>query len=249
VTTFLAIVVVAAGISGVVLLAFPGSTGRYFSWALGPPPAASLVGGFYVASAVAFAWAVTLPWSQVRPLLFGVLGLAVPTLVLTIVHDEVFDFGRWQAVAWVLLFTAAPVSATLLLLTIPPPAGSDRRLLRWVRAVLAALAVLFAAVAALVWVDGTREDLLRWSPVDLVRLSGTYLGAWCSLLAALCGVASVQGTWDAARLPLATLGLAATGAAVGLLRTADQLRHAPIALGVVVAVATLSAGLYAVERA
>jgi peptidoglycan/LPS O-acetylase OafA/YrhL len=48
---------------------------------------------------------------------------------------------------------------------------------------------------------------------------------------------------------LGPLGLAATGAAVGLLRTADQLRHAPMALGVVVAVATLSAGLYAVERA
>ena len=247
-TAFLGIVVVAAGISGVVLLLFPGSTGRYFSWALGPPGAAALVGGFYVASAVAFGWALTLPWTQVRPLVVGVLGLAVPTLVLTIVHDEVFDYGRWQAVVWLLLFAAAPVSATVLLVINPRAPSSGRRILPWVRAVLTGLAALLGAAAVLVWVDGTREDLLRWSPVALVRLSGTYLGAWCSFLAVLCGVAAWQGRWDTARLPLATLALAAAGAALGLLRTAGEISHAPAALAVVAAVAALATGLYAVER-
>jgi hypothetical protein len=248
VTAFLGIVVAAAGISGVVLLLFPGSTGRYFSWALGPPGAAAMVGGFYVASAVAFGWALTLPLAQVRPLLVGVLGLAVPTLILTIVHDEVFDFDRWQAVAWLLLFVAAPVSATALLRTGPPASRSGQRLRPWVRAVLAGLAALLATLAALVWIAGTREELLRWSPVALVRLSGTYLGAWCSFLAALCAVAALQGRWDAARVPLATLALAAAGAAVGLLRTAGDIRHAPAALAVVAGLAALSTGLYAVER-
>ena len=80
----LVIVVVAAGASGAALLIAPGETDRYFSWTLRPPAAAALIGGFYLASAVVFAVALALPWSQVRTLVVGVYGLAVPTLVLTL---------------------------------------------------------------------------------------------------------------------------------------------------------------------
>jgi len=44
-------VVVAATVSGLVLLIWPDDTGQFFSWGLGPPPLASLVGGLYLASA------------------------------------------------------------------------------------------------------------------------------------------------------------------------------------------------------
>ena len=111
------IVVAAAGISGLVLLLAPGSTGRYFSWTLRPRAAAAVIGGLYVASAIVFAWALTASRRQARPLVVGILGLAVPTLVLTIVYDEVFDFSRWQAVLWVVLFVSAPVSAAAILAT------------------------------------------------------------------------------------------------------------------------------------
>ena len=40
-----ALVALAAGFVGVLMLIAPASTGRYFSWALGPPPLAALVGG------------------------------------------------------------------------------------------------------------------------------------------------------------------------------------------------------------
>ena len=86
-------VVVAAGASGVALLVAPASTDRYFSWTLRPPGAAALIGGFYLASAIVFGAALRLPWRQVRPVLVAVLGLAVPTLVLTFNHDEVFDLA------------------------------------------------------------------------------------------------------------------------------------------------------------
>ena len=33
-------------------------------------------------------------------------------LVATLVHDEVFDFGRWQALAWLGIFTGAPIAVT-----------------------------------------------------------------------------------------------------------------------------------------
>jgi hypothetical protein len=248
VTAFLVIVAVASGVTGVAVLAVPGSTGRYFSWALRPAGAAALIGGFYVASAIVFAWALTLPWSQVHPLVVGVFGLALPTLALTAVHDEVFDFGRWQAVAWVLLFLFAPVFAAVLLATHPPDPGSDRRLHPATRAVPALLALALLVAAVLVWVDGSRDDVERWAPVPLVRLTGTYLGAWCSFLGVLCGVAAVRDRWDAARVPLAVLGLAAGGVLVGLLRTASDLDHAPAAFAVAATVLVVAAGLYTAER-
>src|SRR5690606_20867978 len=89
-------------------LVFPSGTSEFFSWALGPPPLAALVGGFYLASAVVFAVAVRLPPDQVRSLLAASLALTLPTLVATPLHLGVFDFGRWQAWGWMALFITAP---------------------------------------------------------------------------------------------------------------------------------------------
>ena len=161
---FFSVVIVAAGASGVVLLIAPGSTDRYFSWTLRPPAAAALIGGFYLVSAVVFAWALTLPWRQARSLVVGVLGLAVPTLVLTIVHNEVFDFSRWQALAWVGLFATAPVSAGAMLALRRGKAGGGPALSLWSRGVLAMLAVVLATVAVLVWLDPTRDKVTAVSP-------------------------------------------------------------------------------------
>ena len=236
--------VVAAGASGVALLVAPGSTHRYFSWTLRPAGAAALIGGFYLASAGVFAWALTLPRRQARALLVGVLGLAVPTLVLTIVHDEVFDFDRWQALAWVGLFVTAPVSATLLLGVLRSGEVSDRALPPWCRSTVAVLGVALAAVAVLVWMDTTRDDVVRFSPVDLVRLTGTYLGAWCSFLAVLCIHAATTGRWDEGRVAFVTLGAAAAGAAVALLRTLEDVRHPAVALLVCAGVGALAVVMY-----
>jgi hypothetical protein len=225
VVVFFSIVVVAAGASGAALIVAPGSTQRYFSWTLRPPAAAALIGGFYLASAAVFGWARTLPWRQARSLVVGVLGLAVPTLVMTLIHDEVFDFSRWQALLWVGLFVTAPVTATVLLSIkrargMPSPALDVES-----RAGLGLLAVVLAVVAVLVWVDATRDDVARLGPVDLVRLTGTYIGAWCSVLAVLCGWAATRGTWDAARVPLMTVAAAAGGALIAFVRSWADLRR------------------------
>jgi hypothetical protein len=95
-----AIVAVVAGIVGVVMLVAPGSTDDYFSWELGPPPLASLVGGLYVASTVVFGLAIGQAWGAVRGLVAGVLALTLPTLAATLIHSEVFDFSRPVAVIW-----------------------------------------------------------------------------------------------------------------------------------------------------
>lgn len=239
---------VAAGASGIALVAAPNSTDRYFSWTLRPPAAAALIGEFYLASAVVFAWGLTLPRRQARALLVGVLGLAVPTLVLTLVHDEVFDFGRWQALAWVALFVTAPVSATALLAVLRTAEGETARLPGWVRAGLAVIGAVLLAVAVLVWVDGTREEVVRYSPVELIRLTGAYLGAWCSFLGLLCASAAVTGRWDEGRVAVVALGAAALGAGFGFLRMLDEVRHPRAALLVSAALAGLAVAMYRAGR-
>lgn len=219
-TTFLLIVVVAAGASGVALLAFPGSTARYFSWELRPVEAAALIGGCYLASAVVFGVALAAPLRQLQGLCVAVLGLAVPTLVLTLVHDEVFDWGRWQAVVWLALFVGAPVTMTALLVTLRERfrgRALGGELAAWVRWTLGGLAAALAVLAPLIWIAPTRAVLSAVSPVELRGLAGAYLGAWCSFLALLCGWAAVRGHRDDARLTM--VALVAVGAG-GLLAAA-----------------------------
>lgn len=244
----LVIVVVAAGASGAALLIAPEETDRYFSWTLRPPAAAALIGGFYLASAVVFAVAVALPWAQVRTLVMGVYGLSVPTLVLTLLHDEVFDFGRWQAVAWVVLFLFAPVMVTAILATRPAAPAGGPRLRDVTRLLLALLAAAFAVLAVSIWFDALRDDVADASPVDLLRLTGTYLGAWASFLAVLLGLAVVGGRWDHARLPLLMTAAAGVGAAVAFVRTYDDLRRPLLAVVVALGLAGLAAAIYVLER-
>jgi hypothetical protein len=241
------LVVLAASGSAVALLTAPGSTDRYFSWTLRPDAAAALIGGLYLASAAVFAWALTLPWPQVRPLFVGVIGLTTPTLVLTLIHDQVFDFGRWQAVVWLLLFAGAPVSAAAILATQPHEPPSGPRLAEWSRVVLAVAAVTLAALAVAIWVDESRDAVSRSGPVDLMGLTGTYLGAWCSFAAAMTGWAAVRGRWDDARLPTVAVGAVAAGLTIAFLRTLDDLRRPAAALAAAIALGVAAACLYFAE--
>ena len=142
------------------MLLWPGSTGRYFSWQLSPAPVASLVGAFYVASAIVFGWAASFrSWTVQHGLCTSVLGLAAPTLVVTAMHGEVFDFGRWQAIAWVFLFGASVTSFAMLVLVRgrPEPSADDGPDLPGAaRAALAVLAVVYGAVAVVLWVAPAR---------------------------------------------------------------------------------------------
>lgn len=91
---FFAIVVIVAGASALALLAWPSQSGAYFSWDLGDPSAAALIGGLYFASVIVFADAAVRPLQQTRALTFGVLGLALPTLVFTGMNHHVFGWSR-----------------------------------------------------------------------------------------------------------------------------------------------------------
>jgi hypothetical protein len=245
VTIFCVLVVMAAGGTATALLIAPDATDTYFSWTLRPDTAAAMIGGLYLASAVVFAWALTLTWPQVRPLFVGVLGLTAPTFVLTVIHNEVFDFGRWQAIVWLLLFAGAPVSAALILATTKRGQAGGPALPVWCRATLGVLAVAFAVLAVAIWLVATRDDVSRNSPTDLIGLTGTYLGAWCSFAAALTGWAAVRNRWDDARLPIVAVGAVGGGLTVAFLRVLGDLRFPGAALAASVGVVVLAVVMYA----
>jgi hypothetical protein len=202
-----ALVALAAGIVGTIMLVAPGSTDRYFSWGISPPSLAALVGGFYVASALVFGWAARGSWRGQRGLCVAVFGLTLPTLVATLHHRQVFDFDRWQAVLWLVLFVASPLLfglALLLARRAGPTAPTDApRLPPWARALLAATAAAYGGLALLLWL--APDAVSRSGPIEAGPMGIRFVGAWAAFLGVLASYAAARARWDEARLPVVAL--------------------------------------------
>ncbi|MPY96379.1 MAG: hypothetical protein GEV08_25940 [Acidimicrobiia bacterium] len=221
-------VAVAAGVSGAALLAFPAGTADFFSWGLGPPPLASLIGGAYLASAVLYACAAVAPWAEARVTTLGILALTIPVFAATLAHLDTFDFGRLQAWLWVVLFTAFPIGAAVALVgearTSRGPGGlpgarhAAARTHPAERAGAALLAVALAVVSVALWADpaGAGGDLLPFAPS---LLGGRVLGSWTFLVAVLAGSIAVSGRRREGRLAALALVAFPFGALAAGLRT------------------------------
>lgn len=212
-------VVLAAAVSGLALLIAPASTGQFFSWGLGPPPLAALVGGLYLASAVTFGFALRLPWRGVRSLLAASVALTTPTLVFTLVHIDVFDMGRWQAWAWMALFAAAPPFWAGLLWAGRRERSASTRTSGAMSVALVALSALLAVWAIVMWVDP--QTAWRPVPFEVAGLGGRFVGAWLGFLA-------VMAAWFGLRpherlLPSVSLATYPAGALVAGLRSLADL--------------------------
>jgi hypothetical protein len=229
---FFVLVTMASGGTGLTLLVWPGSTETFFSWPLNPIAASALIGGLYLASSVLFGWATTRSWAEARSLCVGVYGLTMPTLLSTIVHDELFDASRWQAWAWWILFLAAPPAITVVLwVNRQRPIGATTPLPSWARAAFAGVALVMGVLAVLVLFDPTRTELSAGSPTGgLIGLTGAYLGAWCGFVAVQAGWAAWRGTQQEALVPAAALALAGAGAVVAALRTFSELNDDAVLL-------------------
>lgn len=210
-------VVVAAGASGAALLASPASTSGFFSWALGPPPLAALVGGLYLASSIVFAVATRLPAEQIRSLLAANVALTLPTIVATLLHLRVFDFGRWQAAAWMALFVAAPPfwGGLLGALRGSEKVASDDR----VSTAALILAGGLAAGSILTWVEPEAVSVLF--PFEVAGLGGRFAGAWLMFLAVMAGWYAMLP--ERRLLPALSLVVYPAGAAVAALRSFSDL--------------------------
>lgn len=213
-------VVLAAGVSGLALVIWPDATDGFFSWGLGPPPLASLVGGLYLASAVTFAAAMRMPWRCARSLVAASVALTAPTLVATFAHLDVFDFGRWQAWAWVALFLAAPPFWTGVLIVNRPAVPGERvRAAGPAGVALLVLAALLGAAAILLWVDPAGGA--RLLPFEPSPLGGRFLGCWAAFLAVMAAWVTLRPA--EARLPLVALTAYPAGALVAGVRSLADL--------------------------
>lgn len=240
-------VALAAGITGLALLARPADTGVYFSWGLDPSSLAALIGGSYLASLVVFGLALRGSWVEVRGLAIGTLALSLPVLASTLLHLEVFDFDRWQAWGWLVLFIASPLSFGTLTWRLRRRARSEGSWpAPWAMPLAGLLAIGFLAGAVLLWVDpeGTGSALF---PFDLPPLGGRVLGSWMSFLAFLAAWVATH-TREESRVPALGLTAFAAGAVAGGLRTFEELRPGGPYLGVLV-VLTAVGGVLLAEMA
>jgi hypothetical protein len=232
------LVALAAGLVGAALLAFPESTGEFFSWGLQPAPLAALAGGFYIAAAATFAAGLRARWNEARALVIGGLVLSVSVLVATLIHLDQFNFDRLQAWAWVVLFAAFPLAfSAILLLHRRSPASMEPDLTTWARAVLVALAATLLAAAVVLWADPDAAS--GPSPFELPPLGSRFIGSWIGLLGVLAGVAAARGRLEEARLPLAALVTFPAGALFAALRTPSDLDPAGAGVAYVAAFALI----------
>lgn len=245
------VVALVAGPAGVVMLVAPADTDSYFSWPIGPPPLAATVGSFYVASAILFAVAAARDdWFRIRGLCVGVLALTLPTILSTVYDRDVFDFGRWQAVAWVLLFVMSPIAFSTVLfaqrrLLAPGPSALPAS----ARSLSSVLAVGYAALAVACWIDP--EGLGSHGPFAMVSLSGRFVGSWAGFLATLAAYSVVRNRRSEAFVPALGLTIWPIAALVAALRSFDDLvsgARKSIYFAVLVGLAVASASLIAATR-
>ena len=191
----------------------------FFSWGLAPATVAALVGGCYLAAALTYGVGIRRPAAHAG-LLIGILTLSVPIFVVTLRHLDAFDFARWQAWAWVVLFAAFPVAAAIGLIIAfrrSTEIVSESRLPAWQRAVAGVIGAGLLTVAGALWWGG--PGLL---PVRASAFGAELLGCWAFFVATLAGWVVLRP--GAESVPQ-RLGLPAFGAA-GLLGLARDLAGA-----------------------
>jgi hypothetical protein len=226
---------VAAGAVGLALLIVPGATRSFFAWGLSPDSLAAFAGGVYVGSAVLYAAGLRAPWRQARALVAAAAVLSVSVCVITLGHLELFDFGRLQAWAWLVLFPGFALATSALLLV---GRRQDRdhgggELARWTRALLGVVAAVLAAIGVGLWID----------PAGLPPLGGRFAGSWTVMLGFLAGWAAIANRRDEARLPALALIALPAGALVAAVRTmeADPAHVSGLALLIACGAAVLRA--------
>ncbi len=227
-----------SAVAGVLLVAIPGSTASFFAWGLGPPPLAAVAGGFFIGAALAFAVCSTRVDVAGRGLCLLGIVFAIPTLGYTLINKAVFDFGRWQALLWLVVFAAL----SLLFVVLPfvggwRLAGTGPGLPAWARAVLFLLVVAGAGGAIALWIDPVGSS--AWLPFVPPPLGGRFLGVWSMAVAFACLWAAIRPAQEADPFVFTASALL-LGAIVGTLRAFGDLEHGqrfPFLLVLVIALA------------
>jgi hypothetical protein len=213
------IISILTAIVGVLLVAAPGSTERLFAWALGPPGVAALTGGLFLGAAVAFALAAARARVAGRGFALLSIVFAGPVFGYTLLHRDLFDFGRWQALVWVVAFGLIILLSILMLSTGAwSSAGRGPMPATWARAILALLGLAGVAVATAMWVKS--EGPRPWVPLELSQFAGQLFGMWFAVIGFACLWSAIRPA-EEARVFVAGVTALLAGAAVGAIRAYD----------------------------
>jgi hypothetical protein len=228
VRSLLRIAAVLVFLAGVQLFLFPKRTAEYFAWTIGSPMTAVFLGASYWSAVGLELVASRSPsWAGARIALPAVFVFTTLTLVVTLVHLDLFHLdgelpARTRAVtwAWIAVYVAVPLLMVLahrdqrrIGLEVPPPSG----LPGLVRATLVGLAaVLLGLGVALLVAPGWADGAWPWA---LTPLTGRAVGAWLVGL----GVAAAHARLLDDRLSLRPLAI--TGVLFGLLQAMAVLRY------------------------
>ncbi len=215
-------------LAGVQLFVFPSRTDEYFAWTIPSPMTAVFLGASYwSAVALELSAARAERWAEARIAVPAVFVFTVITMVVTLVHLDVFHLdgdlpAPTRAVTWAwlgvylvvpVLLVVATVAQRRLSTEVPPPGGLPAP----VRATLVALAVVLLGLGgALLAVPGWADAAWPW---PVAPLAARAIGAWLVGL----GVAVVHALLLDDRPSLRPL--ARTGVLFGVLQAVALVRH------------------------
>ncbi|GAB4189245.1 MAG: hypothetical protein OHK0022_01430 [Roseiflexaceae bacterium] len=186
---------------GIPLFLLTEQTDIYFSWTIKNPLTAAFLGAAYWSScALEFMAARERWWTRARIAVPAVLIFTALTLVVTLLHIEVFHFNSPQFITvagtWVWLAVYAivpPLMLVLLLRQLRVPGQDEPRgtpLALWARAVLGINAtVMLLLGVALMLAPLAAAPLWPW---QLTALTARAIGAWLIGL----GIAAAQAAWE-----------------------------------------------------
>lgn len=214
--TILLIASVLVFMVGVQLFVLTESTDRLFAWTINSPLTAAFLGAAYWASCVMEFTASRRPrWADARIAIPAVLVFTGVTLVVTLIHLDLFHLDEPSLVTrfltWSWLFVYAVVPPVMLVLLVrqmrAPGVDPARRwtLPAWFRVLLGIhAAVLVPMGISLLFVP---DVAAQWWPWALTPLTGRAIGAWLVGL----GIAAAQavGENDWMRIRPATMSYAA----------------------------------------
>ncbi|HUF38038.1 MAG TPA: hypothetical protein VMN57_05905 [Anaerolineales bacterium] len=179
-----AILVVIIGMSA---FSLPTRTGVYFSWTIGSPLTAAFLGGSYLAAFVLELLASREKlWANARVAVPAVFLFTALTLVVTLLHLDIFHFDspHWNTVAgtwtWLFVYLLVPFILGALWLMQSRLGGGDPAraapLPGWARAGLRMQGIVMALAGLLLLVAPTAVAT-AW-PWPLTPLTGRAIGAW-----------------------------------------------------------------------
>jgi hypothetical protein len=215
-------------LAGVQLFLFPRRTDEYFAWTVASPMTAVFLGASYwSAVGLELVAARSTRWAGARIALPAVFVFTTLTLIVTLVHLELFHLDadlalRTRAVtwAWIAVYVLVPLlmvgaywDQRRVGLAVPPPGG----LPTLVRVALVGLAALLLALGTALLVAPEWADA-AW-PWTLTPLTGRAVGAWLVGL----GVAAAHARLLDDRPSLRPLAI--TGVLFGALQGLAALRY------------------------